>query len=209
MLVDDGALLIAGDSGAGKSALVATLMRTGSPVVADGYIFVDAGAPPTVRVTSTKVGLPPDGHADGRRARVPGASGHAFGPEPRPRPLAHVAGLAAARPIVSRGRRHSRKPGGTGSGGRGSMIERATTTWLASYPKSSNTWLRATYLAWSSQEQARLDRLQGLPMAASRQAFDDALGIDSTDLTADEIDLLRPRADEVIAAQDRRVGEIR
>ena len=137
VLVDDGALLIAGDSGAGKSALVATLMRTGSPVVADGYIFVDAGAPPTVRVTSTKVGLPPDGHADGRRARVPGASGHAFGPEPRPRPLAHVAGLAAARPIVSRGRRHSRKPGGTGSGGRGSMMERATTTWLASYLKSS------------------------------------------------------------------------
>ena len=46
-------------------------------------------------------------------------------------------------------------------------------------------------------------------MAASRQAFDDALGIDSADLTADEIDLLRPRADEVIAAQDRRDGEIR
>jgi hypothetical protein len=76
-------------------------------------------------------------------------------------------------------------------------------------PEVQYTWLRATYLAWSSQEQARLDRLQGLPMAASRQAFDDALGIDSTDLTADEIDLLRPRADEVIAAQDRRVGEIR
>ena len=60
VLVDDGALLIAGDSGAGKSALAATLMRTGSPVVADGYIFVDAGEPPTVRVTSTKVGLWPD-----------------------------------------------------------------------------------------------------------------------------------------------------
>ena len=72
VLVDDGALLIAGDSGAGKSALVATLMRTGSPVVADGYIFVDAGAPPTVRVTSTKVGLPPDGHAGtwGKRSRL-------------------------------------------------------------------------------------------------------------------------------------------
>ena len=89
------------------------------------------------------------------------------------------------------------------------MMERATTIWLASYPKSGNTWLRAMYSAWSSQEQTRLDRLQGLPMAASRQAFDDSLGIDSADLTADEIDLLRPRADEVIAAQDRRDGKIR
>jgi hypothetical protein len=65
------------------------------------------------------------------------------------------------------------------------------------------------YTAWTSQEPPRLDRLQGVPIAASRQAFDDALGIDSAGLTADEIDLLRPRADEVIAAQDRRDGEIR
>jgi hypothetical protein len=65
------------------------------------------------------------------------------------------------------------------------------------------------YSAWSAREQAHLDRLDGVPMAASRQAFDDALGIDSADLTADEIDLLRPRADEVVAAQDRRDGEVR
>ncbi len=89
------------------------------------------------------------------------------------------------------------------------MRSLAPTIWLASYPKSGNTWLRAMYSAWSAREEARLDRLDGIPMAASRQAFNDALGIDSADLTVDEIDLLRPRADEVIAAQDRRDGEIR
>jgi hypothetical protein len=89
------------------------------------------------------------------------------------------------------------------------MTGQQTTIWLASYPKSGNTWLRAMYTAWRSQQAPRLDRLDGLPMAASRHAFDDALGICSADLRADEIDLLRPRADEVIADQDRRDGEVR
>ncbi len=83
------------------------------------------------------------------------------------------------------------------------------TVWLASYPKSGNTWLRAMYSAWSTREPPRLDDLQGLPMAASRQAFDDALGLPSADLTADEVDLLRPRADEAIEAEDRRAGTLR
>lgn len=89
------------------------------------------------------------------------------------------------------------------------MSALAPTIWLASYPKSGNTWLRAMYSAWGSRGQAHLARLDGIPMAASRQAFDDALGIDSADLTPDEIDLLRPRADEAIAAQDRRAGDVR
>ncbi len=83
------------------------------------------------------------------------------------------------------------------------------TIWLASYPKSGNTWLRAMYSAWTSGEPPRLGDLQGVPMAASRQAFDDALGIASADLTTDEIDLLRPRADEAIEAQDKRTGTLR
>lgn len=83
------------------------------------------------------------------------------------------------------------------------------TIWLASYPKSGNTWLRAMYSAWSSRKPPRLDDLLGVPMAASRQAFDDALGVASADLTADEIDLLRPRADEAIEAQDRYAGMLR
>jgi aryl sulfotransferase len=89
------------------------------------------------------------------------------------------------------------------------MSRLPTTVWLASYPKSGNTWLRAMYSAWRSEQPPRLDHLEGVPMAASRQAFDSALGIDSGDLTADEIDLLRPRADEAIESQDRRAGEVR
>ncbi len=92
VVLDDGALLIAGNSGAGKSALAATLMRTGSPVVADGYVFVDAGAPPTVRVSCTKVGLWPDtvtalgmDSADGQLVRT-GLAKRAFAsPVPPPR----------------------------------------------------------------------------------------------------------------------------
>jgi len=89
------------------------------------------------------------------------------------------------------------------------MSDRSMTVWLASYPKSGNTWLRAMYSAWSTRQPPRLSELQGVPMAASRQAFDDALGIPSADLTAEEVDLLRPRADEAIEAEDARAGNLR
>jgi hypothetical protein len=74
------------------------------------------------------------------------------------------------------------------------------TIWLASYPKSGNTWLRAVLSAWVSRAPARLDRLVG-GSAYSREAFDGALGIAGSDLTADEIAILRPRVDECIAAE--------
>jgi hypothetical protein len=84
VVVEGEALLIAGCSGAGKSALAAALMRSGSPVVADGYVFVDAGARPTVRVTPTKLALWPDtvralgmDSADGDLVR-PGLAKRAF-----------------------------------------------------------------------------------------------------------------------------------
>jgi hypothetical protein len=60
VLVDGEALLIAGSSGAGKSALAATLMRSGYAVLADGWIFVSPGAPPTVRVSGADLALWPD-----------------------------------------------------------------------------------------------------------------------------------------------------
>jgi hypothetical protein len=60
VLVDGNALVITGSSGVGKSALVATLMRSGLSVAADGYVIIDAGTPPTLRVSQGRVELWPD-----------------------------------------------------------------------------------------------------------------------------------------------------
>jgi aryl sulfotransferase len=72
--------------------------------------------------------------------------------------------------------------------------------WLASYPKSGNTWLRAVLSAFQSDEPARLEALDGDSIAA-RTAFDELLGMPSSVLTPDEVDILRPRVDELLAAE--------
>jgi len=66
--------------------------------------------------------------------------------------------------------------------------------WLASYPKSGNTWFRAflTNLLREDDEPADINDLVGGPIAGSREPFDEAVGYDSGDLTEDEIDRLRP-----------------
>lgn len=63
-------------------------------------------------------------------------------------------------------------------------------TLLCSYPKSGNTWLRAVL---SEIEGASLKLHGGLPfgMPAIRRYFDEFMGIDSSELTADEIALAR------------------
>ena len=71
--------------------------------------------------------------------------------------------------------------------------------WLASYPKSGNTWLRAVIGAWLSGEPARLDALMADSIAA-RGDFDDAIGIPSSDLTPGEVAALRPRVVEQLVA---------
>jgi aryl sulfotransferase len=86
----------------------------------------------------------------------------------------------------------------------------ARTVWLASYPKSGNTWLRAVCTAWLHPGPVDVNALVGLPAAASRERFDVALGIPSSSLTPDEVDSLRPRVDEVVAAgeADLRIRKI-
>jgi aryl sulfotransferase len=74
------------------------------------------------------------------------------------------------------------------------------TVWLASYPKSGNTWLRAVLTAWLEEGEIDLGELVGWPIASSREVFDAAVGIPSSTLTAAEVELLRPRVDEVVAA---------
>jgi aryl sulfotransferase len=75
----------------------------------------------------------------------------------------------------------------------------ARVVWLASYPKSGNTWLRAVYSSWRTGGPVDLSHLDA--ELTTRADFDDALGLPSSSLTADEIELVRPRVDEVLAAE--------
>ncbi len=75
------------------------------------------------------------------------------------------------------------------------------TVWLASYPKSGNTWMRMLIANLSSKD-APAD-INDLPerggIASARAPFDYLTLIDSGLLTHDEIDALRPRVYEELA----------
>ena len=72
--------------------------------------------------------------------------------------------------------------------------------WLASYPKSGNTWLRAVLTNYlrDSNSPASIDELiGGWPFAL----FDETVGLPSSDLTVREIRRLRPVFHELLAAE--------
>lgn len=73
--------------------------------------------------------------------------------------------------------------------------------WIASYPKSGNTWLRIFLenLLCGASEPVSINGLSRVLIACSRSMFDDHAGIESSDLTLDEIDTLRPRFYEHLA----------
>jgi aryl sulfotransferase len=77
-----------------------------------------------------------------------------------------------------------------------------TRIWLASYPKSGNTWLRMQIANLSATEGPV--EINNLPerggIASAREPFDHLTLIDSGLLTLDEIDSLRPRVYEALAA---------
>ena len=66
--------------------------------------------------------------------------------------------------------------------------------WLASYPKSGNTWLRIflTNLERDGETRASINELEFTSMSSMRFVFDEAVGYKAADLTFDEIDRLRP-----------------
>jgi hypothetical protein len=82
--------------------------------------------------------------------------------------------------------------------------------WLASYPKSGNTWIRAflnNY--WSDCDTpADINHLEQTPVASARTLFDDFLGLDSSELTQQEIDTLRPAVYRRLANADERFCKI-
>ena len=74
--------------------------------------------------------------------------------------------------------------------------------WLASYPKSGNTWFRVflTNLQRQADTPANINALNTTPTASSRRLFDQTVGYESSDLTLDEVDRLRPWVYEHLAA---------
>jgi hypothetical protein len=77
--------------------------------------------------------------------------------------------------------------------------------WLASYPKSGNTWLRAILATLISGKPVDINAMAFLgPHAASRSRFDRALGLDSASLSEEQELNLRPRVYEILAAEAER-----
>ena len=75
--------------------------------------------------------------------------------------------------------------------------------WLASYPKSGNTWLRVllTNYLRNSEEPADINDLELNGLGFDRQTFDEFLGIESADLTRRQIEHYRPLVYERMAAE--------
>lgn len=67
--------------------------------------------------------------------------------------------------------------------------------WLASYPKSGNTWFRNVLanVMSDADEPVDINALETGGIASSRIWVDDVAGVDTADLTQDEIEALRPR----------------
>ncbi len=75
--------------------------------------------------------------------------------------------------------------------------------WLASYPKSGNTWLRivlTNYLR-NNPQPANINALERTPLACDRLLFDDVLGVEASDLTPAEIEAFRPMLYEQLVAE--------
>jgi len=78
--------------------------------------------------------------------------------------------------------------------------------WLASYPKSGNTWMRALLSNYNSNSDkpVSINELDTDGIASSRGRFDEFVGVDSSEMTFDEIDNLRPDVYEHIAQETRK-----
>lgn len=79
--------------------------------------------------------------------------------------------------------------------------------WLASYPKSGNTWFRVflTNLLNDSNIPANINDLKETSISSSRKIFDEYTGLSSSDLTFEEIDRMRS---EVYRMQSQESDEL-
>ena len=82
--------------------------------------------------------------------------------------------------------------------------------WLVSYPKSGNTWFRVFLANYQKkiQEPASLDKIQSAPVAGNAIDFEEIIGLDPFELTADEVDLYRPELYRVLSNNAGKTGNI-
>jgi hypothetical protein len=75
--------------------------------------------------------------------------------------------------------------------------------WLASYPKSGNTWLRAFLANFDAggKEPVDINNLSNIAISGDRRTADDVLGVESSNLTLEEVDRYRPAIYRAIAAK--------
>ncbi|MFC2086798.1 sulfotransferase domain-containing protein [Bacteroidota bacterium] len=68
-------------------------------------------------------------------------------------------------------------------------------TWLASYPKSGNTWIRIWLenLISDGNEPVHINSLKNSLLASNRNDFDELTGLNSSELSQSEINELRPQ----------------
>ena len=76
--------------------------------------------------------------------------------------------------------------------------------WIAAWPKSGTTWLRAVLTSYLREDGGTpsINALMGQP-ANHREAFDEYLGLDSSDMTDEEVARYLPRFREVLAERLR------
>ncbi|MFO8233806.1 MAG: sulfotransferase domain-containing protein [Bacteroidales bacterium] len=81
--------------------------------------------------------------------------------------------------------------------------EEKNIVWLASYPKSGNTWFRVflSNLLNESDAPVHINELKESSIASARKPFDEITGLPSADLTHEEIDMLRPEVYKFLAAE--------
>ena len=92
-------------------------------------------------------------------------------------------------PVAGKASPGRRRPKPVAAGRSRGGTPAASIVWLASYPKSGNTWLRAVLTNYlrDDPEPASINALIGNPVATRRETFDELVGLDSSDLTPDEV----------------------
>lgn len=93
-------------------------------------------------------------------------------------------------------------PGASDPLGAGNLLG-AGIVWLASYPKSGNTWMRVLLTNYLGRDwrPADINDLDGGPIASSRSLFDWTVGIKSSHLNDDEADAFRPALYRFVASR--------
>lgn len=82
----------------------------------------------------------------------------------------------------------------------------AKIVWLASYPKSGNTWMRillANYLQ-NGDAPVNINKLQSAPIASARMWFDEWVGLQASTLDDETVDRLRPEVYKLMARSEEK-----